>query len=179
MLSALPATATTSGVRVSCSPRSIAGGGQHHQQRRGPEEGDPQVRRRRACDGGVGAEETDQLLGEEHPGHGDQRADQHRQPDPVDALGECAPEVAGPEQAGHRGGGAVGEEDAEPDRGLEHDRRYAQPGQRLGAEVADDGGVGEQEERLGDEGEEGRDRQAHDLAVVGVGEGHPNRLDPQ
>ena len=32
-------------------------------------------------------------------------------------------------------------------------------------EVADDGGVGEQEERLGDEGEERRDGQPQDLAV--------------
>jgi hypothetical protein len=34
-------------------------GRQHHQQWRGPEEGDPQVRRRRARHGGVGAEEAD------------------------------------------------------------------------------------------------------------------------
>ena len=38
-------------------------------------------------------------------------------------------------------------------------------------EVADDGGVGEQEERLGDQGQERRDREAQDLAVGGAGHG--------
>ena len=47
-----------------------------------------------------------------------------------------------------------------------------------GAEVADDGGVGEQEQRLGDQREEGRDRQPHDLAVVRRASGHPDRLAP-
>ena len=41
-------------------------------------------------------------------------------------------------------------------------------GELRGAEVADDGGVGEQEQRLGDQGEEGRDRQPQDLPVLGA-----------
>ena len=39
-------------------------------------------------------------------------------------------------------------------------------GQLRGAEVADDRGVREQEQRLGDQGEEGRDGEPQDLAVV-------------
>ena len=35
--------------------------------------------------------------------------------------------------------------------------------------MADDRGVGEQEQRLGDQGQEGRDGEAQDLAVVGRG----------
>lgn len=40
------------------------------------------------------------------------------------------------------------------------------PASLRGAEVADDRGVGEQEERLGDEGEERRQREPEDLAVL-------------
>ena len=64
------------------------------------------------------------------------------------------------------GGGAVGEEDAQADDGLEDDRGDAEAGELGRAEVADDRGVGEQEERLGDEREEGRDGEAQDLAVA-------------
>ena len=49
--------------------------------------------------------------------------------------------------------------------------------ERADAEVADDRGVGEEVERLGDERAEGRDRQADDVAVVlaasGRQETHP------
>ena len=89
-----------------------------------------------------------------------------RQPDPVDALGERAAQVAGAEAPGHRGRGAVGQEDAQPDERLEHGRSDAEAGQLGGAEVADDGGVGEQEQRLGDQGHEGRQGQPPDLPVV-------------
>ena len=57
------------------------------------------------------------------------------------------------------GGGAVGEEDAQADRRLEHARGDAEPGQLRGAEVADDRGVREQEQRLGDQREERGDRE--------------------
>ena len=96
---------------------------------------------------------------------GDDQADRDGQPDPVDPLGEGAAQVAGAEVAGDARGGAVGEEDAEPDRGLQHDGGDAEPGQLGGAEVADDGGVGQQEERLGDQGQERRDGQPEDLPV--------------
>jgi hypothetical protein len=61
--------------------------------------------------------------------------------------------------------GAVGEEDAQADDGLEDDCRDAETRELGGAEVPDDGGVREQEERLGDQGEEGRDGEPQDLAV--------------
>ena len=53
-----------------------------------------------------------------------------------------------------------------PTSGAEHRRGDAERGELGGAEVADDGGVGEQEQRLGDQGEEGRHGQAQDLPVV-------------
>ena len=76
--------------------------------------------------------------------------------------------VAGADLAGDRGGGAVGEEDAQADQGAEHRRGDAERRQLRGAEVADDRGVREQEQRLGDQGEEGRDGQPQDLPVLGA-----------
>lgn len=75
--------------------------------------------------------------------------------------------ITGAEPTGHRGGGAVGEEDAQADDRLHDGAGDAEPGQLGGAEVADDGGIGEQEERLGDERQEGGHGQPEDLGVVG------------
>ena len=76
------------------------------------------------------------------------------------ALRSPAPSVARDAR-----GGAVGEEDAEADDGLQDHGRDAEPGELRRAEVSDDRGVGEQEQRLGDEGEERGDGQAEDLPV--------------
>ncbi len=100
------------------------------------------------------------------PATREHRAERDGEPGAVDAEGQRAAEVARSEPAGHAGGGAVGEEDAQPDRGLQHRGRDAEPGELRGAEMADHRGVGEQEERLGHERQEGRDGQPHDLAVV-------------
>ncbi len=151
-----------------------AGRGEHDQERGGAEERDPQVRRRRVGDGRVGAERADQGLGEHDPQDGHDRADQDRQPDAVDPLGQCTAPVAGAESAGDARGGAVGEEDAQPDGGLEDHRGDPETGQRRGAEVADDGSVGEQEHRLRDQRQERGDGEPNDLAVVRVR--HPERL---
>ena len=90
---------------------------------------------------------------------------------PVDALGERRASVAGPEQARDTRGGPVGEEDAQPDEGLEDGCGDAEAGQLGGAEVAHDRRVGEQEHRLGDEREERGQRQSPDLAIQRSGEG--------
>ena len=149
----------------------------------GSEQGDVQVPRGVRRDVGARTEPADDgaRRRQHHDGH--DRTDQRRQPEAVHPLGERALRVAGTHPPGDGGRGAVGEEDAQADQGAEHRRGDPEPGQLRGAEVADDGGVGEEEERLGHQGEEGRNRQPHDLAVVrasaGAGEGHPNRLDPQ
>ena len=109
------------------------------------------------------------------PTDGGDRADEDGQPDPVDALAQRAAEVAGADVPGHGRGGAVGEEDAQADRGLEHRAGDAEAGQLRGAEVADEGGVGEQEERLGDQREEGRDGEAEDRTVGRAVPGLPLR----
>ena len=114
---------------------------------------------------GPGVEDADQRRRERDAADGGDHPDDDGEPDAVDTLGEGGPEVARAEVAGDAGGGAVGEEDAQPDDRLEDDRGDAEARELGRAEVADDGGVGEQEERFGDEREEGRDGQAQDLAV--------------
>jgi hypothetical protein len=79
--------------------------------------------------------------------------------------GEGAAAVARAEEPRDAGGGAVGEEDAEPHRGLQHHGGDAEPGQLGGAEVTDHRRVGEQEQRLGDQGQEGRSGEPQDLPV--------------
>ena len=175
MLSPLPATATTSGVRVSWRPRrtpvaaSITSSGTVPRKaiRRyvvaWPATSGPTPKA--ATSGPVSA--TPATVTTAPMPTASQT--------PVDTLGQGAAQVTGAEPAGHAGGGAVGEEDAEPDRGLQDDRGDPEPGQLGGAQPADDGGVGEQEQGLGDEGEEGRDREPEDLAVVGAADGgHPS-----
>ena len=117
---------------------------------------------------GSGAERRDERPGRPDAGDGRDGADGHRQPEPVDPLGEGGPQVAGAEVPGDARRGAVGEEDAQADDRLEDDGRDAETGELGGAEVAHDRGVGEQEERLGHEGEERRHGQSQDLAVDGL-----------
>ena len=65
-------------------------------------------------------------------------------------------------------GGGVGEEVAAGGDEQQHRRRQRQPGQRRRAEVADDGGVGQDVERLGGQRAEGREDEGEDAAVLGV-----------
>ena len=113
-----------------------------------------------------------QRVGEQHAEQGRQQPDADREPHPVDPLGERAAQVPGTEVAGDAGGGAVGQEDAQADRGLQDGAGDAEARQRCRAEVADDRRVGQQEQRLGDQREEGGDSQPPDLAVRGGAHGH-------
>ena len=168
MLSRLPTTATTSGVRVSCRPRSTPVVASMTRSGVVPRKAIRRYVVGRVRDVRVGAERADQRLGEHDPQDGRDRADQDRQPDPVDPLGQGAAAVTGAEPPGDAGGGAVGEEDAQPDGGLQDHRGDPESGQRCGAEVADDGRVGEQEHRLRDQGQERGDGEPDDLAVLRV-----------
>jgi hypothetical protein len=142
-----------------------AGRGEDQQHRRHPEHREPQVIRRRAGHLGFGAERGHQRRRGEPAGHGKHQAETERQPEPVDAHRHCLPAVAGAEPARHGRGGAVGEEHHQPDDGLQHRAGQAETGQGNGAEVADHGRIGQQEQRLGHERPEGRHGQPEDLPV--------------
>ena len=86
--------------------------------------------------------------------------------EPIPSLPWPAPRtVTGAELTGDDAGGAVGEEHEHACCRAECRSGDTKAGQRDGAEVTDDGRVGEQEHRLGDQGEERRDRQPQDLPV--------------
>jgi hypothetical protein len=53
----------------------------------------------------------------------------------------------------------------QPDHGLQHGRRDAQAAEGVGAEVADQRGVGQEKEGFRDERTEGRHREAGDIPI--------------
>jgi len=75
---------------------------------------------------------------------------------------------AGPQQPTDGGRRAVGQEDEDRVAEEQDAAGNRQSGQLIGAEVADDGGVAEDVERLGDQRAQGRDGQPQDLAVVRI-----------
>ena len=119
----------------------------------------------------AGAESTDERPGEQHTEHRADQPDAHGQPEAVDALRQRSPQVAGPDPTRHARRGAVGQEDAQPDDGLQHHGRDPLARELGGAEVADDRRVREQEQRLGHQRQEGGDGEPQDLPVVGAGHG--------
>ena len=116
-----------------------------------------------------GPQQVDELGGEGDAQGGQRDPDAQPEPDPVDALGVRASEVAGSREAGHRRRGAMGEEDAEEDGVEQHRGGNAEPGELLGAQVSDDRAVGDQEERLGEQRAERREGEPQDLPVVPAG----------
>ena len=75
------------------------------------------------------------------------------------------PVLPGPDPAGDGTGGGVGEEVAQGEGRREHDPRHGEPGERAGAEVPDDRGVGQHVQRLGHERSERRHGQGGDGPV--------------
>ena len=171
MLSTTPLTTTTSGVRVSCSPRSTPVAASITSSGVVPRKAMRKYVAAWSVTSGPGPEGADERAGERDAEQRRHEPDEHGEPEPVDALGERAAPVAGAEVAGDAAGGAVGEEHAQPHDGLEHDGGDAEPGELRRTEVADDRGVGEQEQRLGHQRQEGGERQAQDLAVERVRHG--------
>ncbi len=145
-LATLPSTATARGVRVSCSPRSTPSGRERQEERGDAGGRDAEVRRRSVLDVGRRPEQGDQGVREEAGEEGDRDADRDREPEAVDALGECGPAVAGAELAGDACRRAVGEEDAEADDRGQHGPGESEARELASAEVADDGRVAEQEQ---------------------------------
>ena len=119
-------------------------------------------------DSAVGAEPGDGPGCGEDEGDGKSDTERHGEPQSVDAglerLGAPASARA-PRDGGSRG---VREEDAQPDDGHQERRGERQAGELGGAQAADDGGVDEDEERLGDECAESGERERDDLPVQGL-----------
>ncbi len=138
---------------------------EHDQERGGAQKGDSEVDRGLVGNRFAGSERVHEEGGEQDSDDGGHQADHDRQPHAVDALAHGPATVPGAEAAGDAAGGAVGKEDAEANDRLQDRGGDAEPGQFGGAEVTDDGSVGEQEQRLGDQCEKRRKGKAQDLAV--------------
>ena len=136
-----------------------------HQDGGDAERADPQVGLGVAGGGPGRAEHAHQRAGEHQPGHRDRHRHRDREPDALHRLVGRLPLVAGAEQPGHRGRRPVRQEDEDRVAGDQDRRRDREPGQLRGAEVADDRGVGQHVDRLGDERPERRHRQPEDLPV--------------
>ena len=145
----------------------VAGAREREEQRRRAENADAQVGDRERRHGRRRAHHVDDRRRERDAEHREQQAESDREPAPVDAaLGRVLP-VAGAELAGDARGRRVREEVEDAERGGEHRPRHREAGEGAGAEVPDDGGVGQQVERLGGQRAERGHGQAGDLPVVG------------
>ena len=99
-------------------------------------------------------------------------------PRPAASQVACTPDVQrlacslGAVQTGGAGGGAVLQERAEPEDLGQQQATQRKARQRQRAQVADDGGVAQHVQRLGDQRPQGGHRKPQDLAVAGEGYGH-------
>ena len=82
------------------------------------------------------------------------------------------PVAPGADAVGDDAGRRVGQEDAQARDDAQHVAAQPQPGQRHGADVADEGGVGHDEQRLGDERGEGGQGQRQQVTVGSRPQGH-------
>ena len=142
------------------------GAGHRGEERRQAEQADPQVDEAVRQDRAVGAEGAEQRLGEGQPEQADTHGEPERQPQRLDGLVGGGHLVASAAQPGDGRSRAVGQEDEDRVEREQHGGCHRQPAQLVGADVADDGGVGQHVERLGDERAEGRHRQPCDVPVV-------------
>ena len=132
---------------------------------RDPERRDPQVGDRVGRRRALGAEEIDDRAREQRDREREGAAEGEREPEALRAeprRRQVLPCSGRPRDLRRR---PVLEEVEHPEH-REHGRGEAERGELRAAEVADDGGVDEDVERLGRERPEGRDRKAEDLAVV-------------
>ena len=151
------------------------GGGEDDEHRRQAPHRDAEVDLGLRRDLGRGTEQSDEERRGEESDEREDRAEPERQPHAVDPRRHGLGRVARAEPARDRGRRRVGEEDHQPDDRLEHGRGDPEAGERLDAEVADERGVDDEEQRLGDERAQRRHGEPQDVAVQRVG-GHCTSL---
>ena len=152
-------------------PAEVSGARECDEHERCAEQADAEVRECERSHRRRRSHHIDDDRGEEDARNGEDDTEAGREPETVDALLGCRPEIAGAELAGDRAGRGVGQEVEDAEDGGEDDARDREPAERPDPEAADDRGVGQEVQRLGDERSERRDRQAHDLPVVHTAQG--------
>ena len=114
----------------------------------------------------MAAEPAEERRGDDLAADEQRHADPERRPERLRSEPRRILLPAGSRRARDDGGRAVREEVEDRERAGEHRPREPQCGDLRPAEVADDGGVGEDVERLRGERAEGGQSEPEDLAVV-------------
>ena len=144
----------------------VAGTRQHEQHGRHPEQADAKVDERLDADLARGTEQSHERSREHQSDRRDDDADQNREPHSLDRLVRGLSFVAGSDETSHGSGRPVGQEDEDRIDDQQDAAGNREARERVGPEVSDDRGVGEDVERLGDQSPERGNRQADDFAVV-------------
>ncbi len=151
--------------RVLQRPHPALRGGRHEHERRA-ERRDPHPQQRLRGRGRAAAgHRVDRRPGDELERDREHHPEAEGEPGGLDADVERLVDAARAVQARGARGRPVLEERAEPEHLREQEPREGQAGQRHGAQVADDGRVAQDVERLGDQGAERGDREREHLAV--------------
>jgi hypothetical protein len=127
-----------------------------------------QIGHRVPGDGAVGTHRANRPGGGEPQRRREDDTETCGQPHAVDTGLERLGAVACTDPAGDRGRRRVGEEHAQPDEGQQDRRRNREPREVRRPQVADDRGVDEDEDRLGDERPESGHGEREDLTVEGT-----------
>ena len=117
----------------------------------------------------AGTHQLQEGFGGRKPAAASSDPEQKGQPDAVAPGGEGLGQLAVAHRPSHCRRRGVREEHHQPYCRMQHRGGQPDAGQLGYAEVADDCRIGEQEQRLGDQGTEGRDGEAKDLAAAGRG----------
>ena len=150
-------------------PAQHPGAGEDEQHRHEAGHGPAQVVHGKVLHLAAGAHQVQERPGGQEPGDGQDDPEQQRQPDAVAPGGEGLGQLAVADGPRHRRGGGVGEEHHQAHGRVQHRRRQPDAGQLGHAEMAHDGRIREQEQRLGDQRAEGRHGQAQDLPALPCG----------
>ena len=157
-------------------PAEHPGRGQDQQHGRQARHGKPQVFHGEtehliAC-----TQQAQRRSGKDKPGPRQHQAQQSRQPQTVAAHGQRLGQPPRTQQPGDRRRRRISQKNQQPDHSLQHRGCQPHTGQLVHTQVAHDGGIGQQEQRLGNEGPERRNGQVQDLSSEGCCCGHQNSL---
>ena len=148
------------------------GRGEHDELEGQPGRDDPQIGDGRGGDVGGRPVPADDRRGEPGEQCREDDAERPAQGHAVSSGLVGGPVAPGAEAMGDDAGRRVGQEDAQARDDAQHVASQPQPGQRHGADVPDEGGVGHDEQRLGDERGEGGQGQRQQVTVGSRPQGH-------
>ena len=139
-----------------------------NQERAGREHTDAEIGLREVLDIGAGAEQPYDRSREDHSEESHNHPENARHEQGLDSDASRVSVVVGSDEAGNPRCNAVREEAEEPERGRKSRGPYRDGPELLGAEVADEGGIGQRVERVCRQGAESGYPQCQNRPVGGV-----------